>query len=73
VRLRPPWFQRNHRSLELVAEDDVNKRYTVREKANGSRKPLYGEKTKCEVIDGDFRPFPKEQAKDAEKPAAERK
>ena len=47
-------------TFEMVAEDDANKRYTVREKANGKLTTIYwNEKAKkAEVIPGDFSAIP---------------
>jgi hypothetical protein len=46
--------------FEMVAEDDVNKRYTVREKQNGKLTTIYwDEKKKApEVVPGDFSAIP---------------
>jgi hypothetical protein len=45
---------------ELVAEDDANKRYTVREKANGKLTTIYwdAKKQAPEIIPGDFTAIP---------------
>ncbi len=50
--------------IEMVAEDDANKRYTVREKQHGKLTTIYwNEKTKApEVIPGDFSAIPKDSA-----------
>ena len=50
--------------FEMVAEDDVNKRYTVREKKSGTLTTIYwNEKTKKpETVSGDFSAIPKEDA-----------
>lgn len=49
-------------SMELIAEDDVNKRYTVKEKKTGTLTTIYwDEKKKApEVIPGDFSAIPTE-------------
>ena len=49
-------------TFEMVAEDDANKRYTVREKANGKLTTIYwSERTKkAEIIPGDFSAIPAE-------------
>ena len=54
--------------FEMVAEDDANKRYTVKEKKNGGLTTVYwNEKTKAPVaIPGDFSAIPA----DASTPAA---
>lgn len=46
--------------FEFVAEDDANKRYTVREKANGKLTTIYWDEKKQspEVISGDFTAIP---------------
>ena len=46
--------------FEMVAEDDANKRYTVREKTSGTLTTIYwNEKTKAPVvIPGDFSAIP---------------
>lgn len=46
--------------FEMVAEDETNKRYTVREKANGKLTTVYWSKKKQapEVIPGDFSAIP---------------
>lgn len=48
--------------LELAAEDDVNKRYTVRDKNTGALTTIYwNEKTKKpETVSGDFSAIPKD-------------
>ena len=48
--------------IELVAEDDANKRYTVREKKTGKLTTMYwNEKAKkAEVVAGDFSAIPPE-------------
>ena len=48
--------------MEMVAEDDVNKRYTVRQKATGKLTTIYfNKKTQApEVIEGDFSAIPPE-------------
>jgi hypothetical protein len=47
-------------TLELVAEDDVNKRYTVKNKANGQLTTVYwDEKKKApQTVQGDFSAIP---------------
>ena len=46
--------------LEMVAEDDVNKRYTVREKQSGKLTTIYWDERKKapDVIPGDFAAIP---------------
>ena len=58
--------------IEMVAEDDVNKRYTVREKRNGKLTTIYwdAKKNAPEVIDGDFSAIPGSAAPQAETPPA---
>jgi hypothetical protein len=50
--------------FEMVAEDDVNKRYTVREKKSGALTTIYwSEKTKKpETVTGDFSAIPADDA-----------
>ena len=50
--------------FEMVAEDDVNKRYTIREKQSRKLTTIYwNEKKKApEVIQGDFSAIPAEDA-----------
>jgi hypothetical protein len=57
--------------FELVKEDDVNKRYTVKEKKSGQLTTLYwSEKTKSpETVAGDFSAIPADAAGDAPAPA----
>lgn len=47
-------------NMEMVAEDDANKRYTVKETKTGKLTTIYwNEKTKApEVIEGDFSAIP---------------
>lgn len=54
--------------IEMIAEDDVNKRYTVREKAKGKLTTVYwNKKTGApEVIEGDFTAIPAEPPAPAE-------
>jgi hypothetical protein len=49
-------------SLEMVAEDDVNKRYTLKETATGSLTTIYWneKKNSPETITGDFSAIPTE-------------
>lgn len=49
-------------TMEMVAEDDVNKRYTVKETKTGKLTTIYwNEKTNApEVIEGDFSAIPVE-------------
>lgn len=51
-------------TFEMVAEDDANKRYTVREKANGKLTTIYwnAKARKAEIIAGDFSAIPTEPA-----------
>lgn len=53
--------------IEMVAEDDANKRYTVKEKKSGKLTTIYwSEKTKAPVvIEGDFSAIPVEKPDDA--------
>jgi hypothetical protein len=46
--------------IEMVAEDDVNKRYTLREKANGKLTTIYwdAKQQKPVTIEGDFSAIP---------------
>ncbi|MGB8170707.1 MAG: hypothetical protein WCF18_24600 [Chthoniobacteraceae bacterium] len=46
--------------LELVAEDDANKRYTIREKETGRLTTIYWVEAqkKAEVVNGDFSAIP---------------
>ncbi len=46
--------------MELVAEDDVNKRYTVRDTKSGELTTIYwnGETEAPKVVDGDFSAIP---------------
>ncbi len=50
--------------FEMVAEDDANKRYTVREKSNGKLTTIYwSEKKKApETVQGDFSAIPAEDS-----------
>lgn len=50
--------------FEMVAEDDANKRYTVKEKKSGKLTTIYwSEKTKAPVfVEGDFSAIPAEKA-----------
>ena len=47
-------------TIEMVAEDDANQRYTVRAKANGKLTTIYWSEKKHapEVIEGDFSAIP---------------
>jgi len=47
-------------TMELVAEDDLNKRYTVKEKKSGTLTTIYwsAKKNAPEVIPGDFSAIP---------------
>ncbi len=58
--------------FEMIAEDDVNKRYTVREKDNGKLTTIYWDEKKQapEIINGDFSAIPAQGATDGE-PAVE--
>ena len=51
-------------AFEMVAQDDVNKRYTVKEKKSGSLTTIYwDEKTKtAKTISGDFTAIPADAA-----------
>lgn len=50
--------------LELVAQDDANKRYTVREKATGKLTTIYwdAKKKTAELVPGDFSAIPSDAA-----------
>lgn len=54
-------------NMEMVAEDDANKRYTVKETKTGSLTTIYwNEKNNApEIIEGDFSAIPAEPAADA--------
>ena len=56
--------------IEMVAEDDAGKRYTVREKQNGKLTTIYwNAKTQApEVVAGDFTAIPAEPAVPPETP-----
>lgn len=47
-------------AMEMVAEDDVNKRYTVKEKKSGALTTIYwsAEKNAPVVVEGDFSAIP---------------
>ncbi|MEO8616403.1 MAG: hypothetical protein ABI600_14760 [Luteolibacter sp.] len=51
-------------TMEMVAEDDVNKRYTVKEKKSGTLTTIYwsAKKNAPEVVPGDFSAIPAETA-----------
>ncbi len=51
-------------NMELVAEDDVNKRYTVKEKKSGTLTTIYwsAKKNAPGVVPGDFSAIPAETA-----------
>jgi hypothetical protein len=51
-------------NMEMVAEDDVNKRYTVKEKKSGTLTTIYwsAKKNGPEVVPGDFSAIPAETA-----------
>ena len=53
--------------FEMAAEDDANKRYTVREKKSGSLTTIYWNEKKQapEVIPGDFSAIPADPAPDS--------
>ena len=57
--------------IEMVAEDDANKRYTVKEKKSGKLTTIYwSEKTKAPVvIEGDFSAIPAAEPAPAPEPA----
>lgn len=50
--------------MEMVAEDDANKRYTVKQKQNGKLTTIYWSSKKNEpvVIEGDFSAIPADSA-----------
>jgi hypothetical protein len=54
--------------FEMVAEDDVNKRYTVKEKQSGKLTTIYwsAKKSAPEVIPGDFSAIPADDVTHAE-------
>lgn len=54
-------------AMEMVAEDDVNKRYTVKEKKSGTLTTIYwsAKKNAPEVITGDFSAIPPETASES--------
>ena len=54
--------------FEMIAEDDVNKRYTVREKQNGKLTTIYWDERKKapEVISGDFSAIPADSSATSE-------
>jgi hypothetical protein len=56
--------------MEMVAEDDVNKRYTVRAKKDGKLTTIYwdAKKNAPEVIEGDFSAIPAVESAPAEPP-----
>ena len=56
--------------IEMIAEDEVNKRYTVREKQKGKLTTIYWSSTKNapEVIEGDFSAIPAADAVPAQTP-----
>lgn len=58
--------------IEWIAEDEANKRYTVREKQSGKLTTIYWSKRKNapETIVGDFSAIPAEDAAPAETPPA---
>jgi hypothetical protein len=58
--------------LELVAEDDAKKRYTVREKQSGKMTTIYWDERKKapEVIPGDFSAIPADSGAASEPVAA---
>jgi hypothetical protein len=57
--------------IEMVAEDDANKRYTVREKQNGKLTTIYWDEKKkaAEIIQGDFSAIPADAGLPAPEPA----
>ncbi len=57
--------------IEMVAEDDANKRYTVREKQTGKLTTLYWNEKKnmMETIEGDFSAIPAEPSGTVPAPA----
>lgn len=54
-------------AIEMIAEDDANKRYTIKEKKTGTLTTIYwDEKKKApEVIQGDFSAIPTEAPPEA--------
>lgn len=59
-------------NMEMVAEDDANKRYTVKETKTGKLTTVYwsAKKNAPEVIEGDFSAIPAESPADAPAPQA---
>ncbi len=59
--------------LEMVAEDDANKRYTIREKESGRMTTIYWVEAqqKAEVVNGDFSAIPAPPALESPAPAGE--
>lgn len=59
--------------LELVAEDDVNKRYTLKEKGNGNLTTFYWDASKNTVgnVNGDFSAIPSNTATEEPTPTPE--
>ena len=59
--------------IEMVKEDDANKRYTVKEKSNGKLTTIYWSERKKtpEVVQGDFSDDPGETGAPQEKPSEE--
>lgn len=57
-------------AMEMVAEDDVNKRYTIKEKKSGALTTVYWSEKKGapEVIPGDFSAIPPNTAPGPESP-----
>ncbi len=60
-------------AMEMVAEDDVNKRYTVKDKKSGGLTTIYWNEKKSapEVIPGDFSAIPADPATAAPGPDSE--
>jgi|GEM_PF-1785682 len=59
-------------TMEMAAEDDVNKRYTVKEKKSGTLTTIYwsAKKNAPEVVPGDFSAIPTDTATSAPDPAS---
>lgn len=54
-------------AMEMVAEDDVNKRYTVKDKKSGQLTTIYwnAKKNAPEVVQGDFTAIPADPGPDS--------
>ena len=56
--------------MEMIEEDDANKRYTIRQKPDGKLTTIYWSKKKNapEIIEGDFSAIPADDAGTADAP-----